>query len=665
MFGLTLSLPYSGSGPAVRRSFATAVLAVLGMCALPGTAHAWWNADWSFRKEITVTAPANLPAGTALSDVPVLIRLHEGVLSFPDVASDGADIRFTSEDDKTPLKYHIEKFDAVFNMGFVWVQIPQLQAGASVKIWMYYGNADVGSGSEPAETFDSSQTLVYHLSEVGAPAVDASAYKNDSAAAFTSLEGGLIGGAATFDGKTALALPGSQSLEVEAAGSTTVSMWIKPAAPGSDGVLYSRRDTTGSLEFGLAAGAPYIEVTDASGAAARSDPAAALPDTEWHHVALVASDQAITLYVDGTAGPALAYPVPALAAAATVGGRVDAPGAPVTAGFIGDIDEFGIAKVARSPGLIGVAAGNQGPSDQMIQFGADEGQSHAGYIGIILGSLTFDGWAVIVICIIMMVISWWVMWIKGVQGSRVAKSNALFVQMFRESGGDFLTLEKLTAKDAKGAAGSRSAASSKGAGSAKTAKSSGSAKSAGSTKDANVAKGGKLSSAESALLQTSPLLHIFRDALEEMRQRLEVDSEGMLSGYLSAQSIASIRAVIDARFVREMQSLGSLLVLLTIAISGGPFIGLLGTVVGVMITFAGVAAAGDVNINAIAPGISAALAATVTGLMVAIPALFGYNYLLTRNKETIAQMQVFIDTLVTRMAENYCHPAATPVGGAH
>ena len=95
------------------------------------------------------------------------------------------------------------------------------------------------------------------------------------------------------------------------------------------------------------------------------------------------------------------------------------------------------------------------------------------------------------------------------------------------------------------------------------------------------------------------------------------------------------------------------LVLLTIAISGGPFIGLLGTVIGVMITFAGVAAAGDVNINAIAPGISAALAATVAGLGVAIPALFGYNYLVTRNKDTSAQMYVFVDSLVTRMAENH------------
>jgi biopolymer transport protein ExbB len=93
------------------------------------------------------------------------------------------------------------------------------------------------------------------------------------------------------------------------------------------------------------------------------------------------------------------------------------------------------------------------------------------------------------------------------------------------------------------------------------------------------------------------------------------------------------------------------MVMLTIAISGGPFLGLLGTVVGVMITFAAIAAAGDVNINAIAPGISAALLATVAGLFVAIPALFGYNYLLTRNKAVTANMQVFVDEFVTRLAE--------------
>lgn len=109
----------------------------------------------------------------------------------------------------------------------------------------------------------------------------------------------------------------------------------------------------------------------------------------------------------------------------------------------------------------------------------------------------------------------------------------------------------------------------------------------------------------------------------------------------------------DAGFVRQGQKLNSLIVLLTICISGGPFLGLLGTVVGVMITFAEIAKAGDVNVNAIAPGIAAALVATVAGLAVAIPALFGYNYLLARIKNANADMQVFIDEFVAKMAEHY------------
>ena len=76
-------------------------------------------------------------------------------------------------------------------------------------------------------------------------------------------------------------------------------------------------------------------------------------------------------------------------------------------------------------------------------------------------------------------------------------------------------------------------------------------------------------------------------------------------------------------------------------------------VVGVMITFAAIAAAGDVNVNAIAPGIAAALLATVAGLAVAIPALFGYNYLASRIKNISADMQIFVDEFVTRVAEEF------------
>ena len=92
-----------------------------------------------------------------------------------------------------------------------------------------------------------------------------------------------------------------------------------------------------------------------------------------------------------------------------------------------------------------------------------------------------------------------------------------------------------------------------------------------------------------------------------------------VSQMLSPQSIEAIRASMDATHTRLQQRLSSQMVLLTIAISGGPFLGLLGTVIGVMITFAAIALSGDVNINAIAPGTAAALAATVAGLASRFP----------------------------------------------
>jgi biopolymer transport protein ExbB len=137
-------------------------------------------------------------------------------------------------------------------------------------------------------------------------------------------------------------------------------------------------------------------------------------------------------------------------------------------------------------------------------------------------------------------------------------------------------------------------------------------------------------------------------------KRLEGQSVGAERALiLSPQSIEAIRATMDAGLTRLLQQLNRQMVWLTVSIAGGPFLGLLGTVVGVMITFAAIAASGDVNINAIAPGIAAALVATVAGLGVAIPCLFGYNYLNTRVKEIGADMRVFVDEFVTRIAETY------------
>ncbi len=166
--------------------------------------------------------------------------------------------------------------------------------------------------------------------------------------------------------------------------------------------------------------------------------------------------------------------------------------------------------------------------------------------------------------------------------------------------------------------------------------------------------GGRVNKEAQRAMRNASVYRIYHIGVEEIRYRLAADNaaEGTRRG-LAGRSIQAIRATLDGGLVRESQKINRLIILLTICISGGPFLGLLGTVIGVMITFAAIAAAGDVNVNAIAPGIAAALLATVAGLAVAIPALFGYNYIISRVKDAKDDMAIFIDEFVTKMAEFY------------
>jgi biopolymer transport protein ExbB/TolQ len=111
-------------------------------------------------------------------------------------------------------------------------------------------------------------------------------------------------------------------------------------------------------------------------------------------------------------------------------------------------------------------------------------------------------------------------------------------------------------------------------------------------------------------------------------------------------STAMERAVGETALRLESQ-----MILLATAVSGAPFLGLLGTVWGVMDTFGDVAAAGSASLAAMAPGVSAALITTVTGLLVAIPAMFGYNYLVT----TLRGMVVELDNFAAELASEFEH----------
>ena len=92
----------------------------------------------------------------------------------------------------------------------------------------------------------------------------------------------------------------------------------------------------------------------------------------------------------------------------------------------------------------------------------------------------------------------------------------------------------------------------------------------------------------------------------------------------------------------------SKMVLLGSIVTGAPFLGLLGTVWGVMDAFGSIALQKSASIQSMAPGVSGALLTTVAGLLVAIPSVFGYNYLLTRTKILITELENFASLLADR-----------------
>ena len=128
-------------------------------------------------------------------DVPVLIRLSLGNFQyFNDAKPDGSDFRFVAADDKTPLKFHIERFDPQTQIALVWVRVPRLTGGASTdKIFLYYGNKNAPSAADAAGTYDASQALVYHFATPKDSPQDSTAYKSAITAIFITWDEGAGG----------------------------------------------------------------------------------------------------------------------------------------------------------------------------------------------------------------------------------------------------------------------------------------------------------------------------------------------------------------------------------------------------------------------------------------------------------------------------------------
>lgn len=159
----------------------------------------------------------------------------------------------------------------------------------------------------------------------------------------------------------------------------------------------------------------------------------------------------------------------------------------------------------------------------------------------------------------------------------------------------------------------------------------------------------------------TPIFSVYKAGCKELTFHLlgspEVDEtfRARLEGatLITPSQMKAVTSAMERAVGENALKIESQMILLATAVSGAPFLGLLGTVWGVMDTFGDVAAAGSANLAAMAPGVSAALITTVTGLLVAIPAMFGYNFLVTSIRGMIVEMDNFAAELASEFEHRY------------
>uniref|UniRef100_UPI000D3D8090 DUF2341 domain-containing protein n=1 Tax=unclassified Variovorax TaxID=663243 RepID=UPI000D3D8090 len=586
---------------------------------LPGLAHAWWQAEWSYRKPVTIDGGAQAGAiGSDAGRMPVLVRLHTGNFKFEGVSETGADLRFVAADDKTVLNHQIEQFDPLLGIALVWVDVPNVSAGTPQKLWMYYGNPKAPASGNGQRSFDPDYTLVYHFAEGAVPPRDTTAYGNNGQTAAVPVEGTVIGKGAQL-GNGALMLPATPSLAVAAGGALTFSAWIKPGQLGARQALYARRDGAGEFVVGIDQGVPFVQVNGR-----RSTPGQPVQAGQWSHIAVKAEGDSVALYVGGRPAVSLAAKLPAMNTAAALGADVPAtlPGAQLAQGaaaaaafapFTGAIDEARLSKVARADALLLADAVSQGAESRLTAFGADEQQAGKSHFGFILAAMPLDAWIVVALLGLMMALSWAIMIGKGRSYGATSRANAAFIAHFREAAG--APLDRLAVND----------------------------------------------TVPQEVRADSSLWRLYEVAIDEMRRRHD---RGYDLSAVSLATIGAIRAAMDGVMVRETERMARRMNWLSTTIEGAPYVGLFGTVIGIMLVFVVAAMAGAVDINSVAPGMAAALLCTAAGLGVAIPALFGYNWLASRSDAIGADMAVFVDEFVTRLAEEQGEGRALPLASA-
>lgn len=153
-------------------------------------------------------------------------------------------------------------------------------------------------------------------------------------------------------------------------------------------------------------------------------------------------------------------------------------------------------------------------------------------------------------------------------------------------------------------------------------------------------------------LPESPYSRVFRQGVNffsELRPGSLRQGAPVAEG-LSLTQLEVLRMVLEKEEAEERDELARGLTWLAVIGSVGPLLGLLGTVIGVMNVFLGIAATGSSSLSSVAPGVGQALIATVAGLFVAIPSVLAYNHFVGRLNLVASELEGFSAEFIGTLA---------------
>ena len=624
----------SGHRKNARAGLAAGLAASIVASVAGGAAAADWGArDADIRQEIILSPGiGGLRLPQEVRDFPVAVRLSSQTLSFDDLG-DTADGLSVHDADGAVIPHYVENYNPTARIATLWLGADRLNpANPARLVYLYYGDGEDGSAADPAAVFSAYRGFF----DFSVPATDPSEPEDADEAPVEEEAGetprvtvpnlagdGQLAGLRTTPGFAGDSLqlfqdaghpiPDLLGADAEA---FTLSFWWRSTENAAEATILSGQTAAGPVTLRLAGGRPTVDLPPAG----TEQEAGETPDaiagqtafvpSVWHHLALRYDGEIVSLFVDGErigerrrVGMAglrdiLLGSAPLPEQGGDQAGDADAPA------LLGLMDNVAIAATPLSD--ITIFAASQADAGRgLVSFGPE--QERAGlfdfsYMITVLINVTLEGWVVIAICMILLIIAILVMAAKSAHIARVEGRNREFSKEFdRRFSRELLSVQ---------------------------------------------------AEPMARRYRVSTLAELFDTAAAELDEAAaEVTNDA--GPEFDTGRVAALRARLNRKLIEQDNRLSKRLVLLTFAIAGGPFLGLLGTVIGVMITFAAIAEEGNVDITAVGPGVAAALLTTVAGLAVAIPSLFGYNMILPRIKAIKADGRSFAETLVARISQRF------------